>query len=137
MKLNRLMTDDAILKEIGYRLARHRIDFQLTQEVLAREAGVSKRTVERIESGATAQMSSIIRILRVLDLTEKLDDLIPEIGPRPMDLLKFQGKTRKRVSPRNSPKNSSRNSPHNSGSNKTSYNPPRETTDQWTWGDDQ
>jgi len=98
MQINNLLTDDAILAELGQRLAQRRINSQLTQADLAREAGVSKRTVERIEAGASAQMASLIRIFRVLDLMSALDGFIPPAGPRPLDLLKAKGKTRKRVS---------------------------------------
>ena len=97
MKITNQITDAAILAEIGNRLARRRLDFQFTQAELAEEAGLSKRTVERIEAGATAQMSSIIRICRVLELLEGWENLIPESGPRPMDLLKLKGKERKRA----------------------------------------
>ena len=90
--------DDAILEDIGRRLGRRRIALQLTQAALAEQAGVSKRTVERIEAGAVAQTLSLVRILRVLDLLSNLDQLIPETGPRPMDLLKLKGKERKRAS---------------------------------------
>jgi len=98
MNLSKLLTDDAILAEIGKRIARCRLDRQLTQADVAEQAGVSKRTVERIEAGASAQMSTVIRILRVLDLLPGLDHLIPEPGPRPMDLLKLKGKVRQRAS---------------------------------------
>lgn len=98
MNINNLMSDSAILTELGQRLARRRIDMQLTQADLAHEAGVSKRTVERIESGASAQMSSVIRICRVLDLVAGLNQWMPPAGPRPMDLIKIKGKTRQRAS---------------------------------------
>ena len=79
-------------------MARRRIDLGLTQADLADEAGVAKRTVERVEAGASAQMSSMIRILRVLELLQGLDLLFPEAGPRPMDLLQRKGKQRRRAS---------------------------------------
>jgi transcriptional regulator with XRE-family HTH domain len=98
MKNIKALTDDAALGEIGKRLGRRRIDLQMTQAYLSEQAGVSKRTVERIEAGASAQTSSFIRILRVLDLLNGIMQSIPEPGPRPMDLLKLEGKERKRVS---------------------------------------
>ena len=98
MKISKLLTDDAILAEIGERIARRRLDLQLTQADVAEQAGVAKRTVERIEAGGSAQMSSMIRILRGLDLLPGLDRMIPEAGPRPMDLLKRKGKVRQRAS---------------------------------------
>lgn len=100
MKISKILTDDAILTEIGERVARRRLDLQLTQADVAEQAGVAKRTVERMEAGASAQMASVVRILRVLDLLPGLDRMIPEAGPRPMDLLKQKGKVRQRASKR-------------------------------------
>jgi hypothetical protein len=51
-----------------------------------------------MESGASAQMSSLIRVLRVLELLPNLDQTIPAAGPRPMDLLRRKGKVRQRAS---------------------------------------
>jgi transcriptional regulator with XRE-family HTH domain len=98
VKIEELLMDEAILAEIGVRLAQRRLELQLTQEILAEQAGISKRTVERIEAGATAQMSTFIRLLRALDLLDRLETLVPEAGPRPMDLVKLKGKARKRAS---------------------------------------
>jgi len=103
MKIEGLLTDEAILTELGGRLTQRRLEFQLTQEMLAEQAGVSKRTVERIEAGATTQMSTMIRILRVLELLDRLETLVPEAGPRPMDLVRLKGKARKRASGKRKP----------------------------------
>lgn len=98
MKITKLLTDEVILAEIGDRLSRCRIDRQLTQAELAEQAGVSKRTVERVEAGASAQLSSMLRILRVLDLLPNLERTIPAVVPRPLDLLARKGKLRQRAS---------------------------------------
>jgi transcriptional regulator with XRE-family HTH domain len=103
MKIEGLLTDEAILGELGGRLVQRRLELQLTQEMLAEQAGVSKRTVERVEAGSTTQMSTMIRILRVLELLDRLDTLVPESGARPMDLLKLKGKERKRASGKRNP----------------------------------
>lgn len=97
MQINQILTDEAVLVEIGERISRRRIELELTQADLARQAGVAKRTVERIESGASAQMISMIRIFRVLDMLQNLERLIPETRPGPMNLLKSKGKIRKRA----------------------------------------
>ena len=98
MKIEGLLTDAVILAELGERLAQRRLELQLTQEIVAEQAGVSKRTVERIEAGSTAQMSTLIRLLRALELLDRLETLVPEAGPRPMDLVRLQGKARQRAS---------------------------------------
>ncbi len=105
MKLTKLLSDDVVLAELGKRVARRRIDSQLTQAQLAEQAGVGKRTLERFENGESTQMLSVIRIFRVLDLLPHLDRIIPEQGPRPMDLVKLRGKVRRRAS---SPRGSDR-----------------------------
>ena len=97
MKIERLLTDEAILSELGGRIAQCRLEFQLTQAALAEQAGVSKRTVERVEAGVTTQMSTMIRIFRTLELLDRLDGLVPEAGLRPMDLLELKGKKRQRA----------------------------------------
>ena len=71
MKIEGTLTDEAILGELGERLAQRRLELQLSQETLAEQAGVSKRTVERVEAGATTQMSTMIRVMRVLGLDRK------------------------------------------------------------------
>jgi transcriptional regulator with XRE-family HTH domain len=103
MKIERLVTDEAILSELGGRLVQRRLELQLTQERLAEQAGVSKRTVERIEAGATAQMSTLIRLLRGLELLDRLETLVPVAESRPMDLVRLKGKARKRASGRKNP----------------------------------
>ncbi len=97
MKIERLLTDGAVLSELGGRLSRCRIELGLSQAKLAQQAGVSKRTVERIEAGAATQTDTLIRILRELQLLERMETLVPETGPGPMDLLKLKGKERKRA----------------------------------------
>jgi len=103
MKISNLLTDEAILTEIGERITGRRIELQLTQAKLAEQAGIAKRTVERIEAGGSTQTVSMIRVFRVLELMPGLDRSIPEAIPRPTDLLQRKGKARQRASSRHRP----------------------------------
>lgn len=98
-------SDEAVLEEIGKRLARYRLNRNLTQAVLAKEAGISPRTLNRIEHGQSVNGSNLIRLLRSLDLLANLEALVPEPAPSPIQQVKMQGKVRKRASgePRDSP----------------------------------
>lgn len=100
MNISTLLTDDAVLAAIGERLQQHRIDLGLTQAELAEQAGVAKRTVERIEAGHSAQTLTLVRILRVLDLLPGVDRLLPPATPSPLDLLRRRGKPRQRAASR-------------------------------------
>jgi putative transcriptional regulator len=116
MKLTSDNSDGAVLKEIGNRIAQYRLNQDKTQAALAQEAGVSNRTMTRVENGNSIQASSLIRILRALKLLENLDGLIPEPVASPVQQLKMQGKQRKRAS-------SKLETPYQEGT--------------WSWGDEE
>ena len=97
MKITPELTDAAVLHELGERFTRRRIGAGWTQAELADEAGVSKRTVERIEAGRSTDFAMLLRALRALKLLDALDQLLPDSGPGPLALLKGHGRAPKRV----------------------------------------
>lgn len=97
MKISSQAVDTLILRELGERLTRVRLERNLTQAVLAEQAGVSKRTVERIEAGGPTQLVNLVRVCRALDLLDRFETLIPEPVVSPVAQLKLQGKQRKRA----------------------------------------
>ncbi len=115
MKLTNDHSDDAVLKEVGHRITRYRLNQNKTQAALAQEAGVSNRTITRVEHGHSVQASSLIRILRALRLVQNLEALIPEITVSPVQRIKMQGKQRQRASSQSAK--------------------PRQKT--WSWGDEE
>lgn len=114
MRITSNLIDDAVLEELGTRLAQRRIAHGLTQAQAANKAGISSRTIARIETGESAQLSSFIRLLRALDLLAGFETLVPPAQASPMELLRHQRKPRKRAS-RSTPKPDS----------------------DWTWGEDE
>jgi len=102
MKITAQLTDEGILRELGSRLTGARLGHNLTQAALAEQAGVSKRTVERLESGEVAtQLSGFVRVCRVLGLAERFEALVPEETVSPMAQLKQQGRKRQRATGKN------------------------------------
>ncbi len=116
MKLLNNISDEAALRELGNRVAQYRLNLNLTQGALAEEAGVSKRTLHRVERGDSTHVTNLIRILRALGLLGNLESLIPEPAISPIQQVKMQGKNRKRASSR---------------SEKSKQKKP------WSWGDDE
>jgi transcriptional regulator with XRE-family HTH domain len=115
MKITVLLSDDAILKELGERMAQIRLEKNLTQATLAEQAGVAKRTVERIESGKVAtQFSGFLRVCRVLGILDRFEELIPAPSASPITQWKHQERKRRRASGRN---------------------PAAGATKKWTWGE--
>lgn len=90
-------TDAAILAELGSRLRRIRLERNLSQAQLAKEAGVGRITLQRIEDGGSPSLTNLIRLLRALDLLDGIERLIPETAPSPMDQLRRRGRERQRA----------------------------------------
>jgi len=103
MKITSNLTDQAILEEIGRRLGKQRLSISKSQNELASESGLARRTIQYAEAGKPVQSESLVKILRSLDLLEALDALLPDQGLRPMDMLKLKSKERKRVAKKRGP----------------------------------
>jgi transcriptional regulator with XRE-family HTH domain len=78
------MTDASVLAELGHRLERHRIERNLTQDQMADAAGIGRATLQRIERGQSAQLTSVIRLLRAHGLLEGLELAVPEATVLPI-----------------------------------------------------
>ncbi len=100
MQIQPESSNEAILDELGKRLARHRLNLNLTQEELANEAGTGINTVYRIEQGHSTQLSNFIRVLHALGLISNLEVLVPEPPVSPIEQLRQKGQERKRASQR-------------------------------------
>jgi transcriptional regulator with XRE-family HTH domain len=98
MRLDELMTDDAVLAELGRRLERHRLQRNRTQAEMAEQAGIGRATLQRLERGDSVQMTSMIKLLRTLGLLSGLDAAVPESIDLPIaQLEREQRKVRRRA----------------------------------------
>lgn len=100
MRIDAHLTDDAVLRELGARVARMRLDRNLSQELLAHEAGISKRTLERIENGQAVQMPSFLRVGRSLGFLAGFEVAVPAPTISPVQLHKLQNRQRKHATRR-------------------------------------
>lgn len=115
------LTDDGVLTELGLRVAGRRVVMGLTQAQLAKQAGVAKRTLERLEAGESSQLLTLVRVLRALDAMAGVEQLLPTPEQSPMALLKAREKGGAR---------SGRRQRASSKKAVVHEHPP------WTWGDD-
>ncbi len=93
------MSDRAILKEIGRRLKRKRLEKNVSQQRLADLAGLNRTTVRDLEHGSPFGVLTLIQILRALGVLEELNSFLPDPGISPLQLAKMKGKERRRASP--------------------------------------
>lgn len=100
MRITSELTDPVIAQILGERIERYRIEAGLTQAELAEQAGIGKRTLERVEAGRGAELVTLIRVLRTLNVLDGFERLLPELPPSPIAQLELRGKQRQRVSRR-------------------------------------
>ena len=84
MKINRDLQDKAIAKELSSRFKQYRIAASMTRTELAEKSMVSVGTIARFENGSDIGLLNLIKLLKAVDLEEKLDLLIPDPQERPV-----------------------------------------------------
>lgn len=92
------MSDSAVLVEIGRRLQATRLNANLAQADVARKAGVSRRTLQKMERGQACTLLVLIRVLRAMGVPDVMAGFLPEPGMSPIQLAKLKGRERQRAS---------------------------------------
>jgi len=83
------LTEPEILKEIGNRLKKIRVQHNLTQKELSQEVGLSVSTISLIEKGKSTSVESLIRILIRLNRIKDLESVF-RVGENLELKLKFE-----------------------------------------------
>ena len=91
-----------------------RLSKNITQADLAASAGVSRRTITRLERGDGVSLETFIRVIKALGLVQNFELLLPSQTIKPIDRVK-ESPVRQRASKKSSEPKSK---------------PP------WTWGDE-
>lgn len=88
---------EAIQADLGKRLMQLRLARNVNQQQLAREAGVSRRTVTRLENGESVSLDTLLRVMRALGIIGRLAPLLPNPTVRPIDRVRLKDKERRRA----------------------------------------
>ena len=108
-----IATSNQIETALCKRLETIRLSRNITQAQLAAEAGVSSRTIGRLENGQGVSMDTFIRIMMALGIQQSLEALLPDPTVRPIERVGIGAGERKRARP-------------------TRFTDDRST---WSWGD--
>ena len=92
-----LATSDQIEAELCQRLVSIRLSRNITQQELADQAGVSLRTIGRMEKGVGVSLDTFIRVLGALGIQQNLEALLPDPSIRPMERIGGGDRERKRA----------------------------------------
>ena len=93
-----LLSDKAILQQIGLFIQQTRIKQNLTQDEVATQAAISRSTLSLIERGDNLSLVNLIKILRTLDALYVLQSFEVRDELSPLQLAKGEKKKRQRAS---------------------------------------
>jgi len=102
---------------LGRQIEALRLAKNINQTKLAKSAGVSRRTITRLENGEGVSLDTLIRIMRALGVAGNLASLLPDPSVRPIERVRMKGRQRQRA----------RTPSKSSASKKAS---------DWAWGQD-
>lgn len=88
---------ETTLKDFGARFEAYRIARGIKQADLAERAGIGRMTLSRLEQGNGATLDTVLRLLRALEIEERLFDLVPDATINPLDPRAASGRPRRRV----------------------------------------
>jgi len=90
------MTDDAIASAIGTRLQELRLKRNLSQDQVAKEAGISRQTLINLLHGK-GTLVNLIAVLRAIGELERVSSLVQVVLPSPLQVIKMAGSQRVRA----------------------------------------
>lgn len=102
------MSDKALSSTIGNFIKHHRLNQNKTQDEVSVAAGISRSTLSLLERGEKVTLSSLIQVLRVLDLLFIMDifQISNEISP--IEYAKLQKNKRQRARNQNETENTNK-----------------------------
>ncbi len=92
-------TSSRIEAALCKRLEGIRLSRNITQAQLAERAGVSLRTIGRLEKGQGVSMDTFIRVLMALGIQQNFEALLPDPTVRPIERVGIGGTERQRARP--------------------------------------
>jgi len=98
MKIRQTTRTPAVLAEVGQRVERLRLRQNVTLAALAESAGVGTATLQRLESGHSVNLSTLVQVLRALNRLGDLDNIIGDVEVSPFELTGKRKQPRQRAS---------------------------------------
>ncbi|RKQ51436.1 Xre family transcriptional regulator [Roseivirga pacifica] len=91
------MSDKAINVAVGGFVKHHRQAQQMTQDMLAKAAGISRSTLSLLERGESVNFVTLIQVLRVLELLHVMEAFSVKEEISPLAYAKLKKKQQQRV----------------------------------------
>jgi transcriptional regulator with XRE-family HTH domain len=91
------LTNDEVAAQIGGRLRARRLERNQSVDAVAEATGLNRKTILTVESGGDVRFSTVVKLLRHLDLLGALEAAVPDTLPG-AEAFSTRGRPRQRAS---------------------------------------
>ncbi len=89
-------SDKQLCESIGKFIQHHRLNKNLSQDYVSKRAGISRSTLSLLERGGKVNLTTLVQVLRVMDLLSVLDAFRVQDEISPVAYAELQRKSYKR-----------------------------------------
>ncbi|VVO09589.1 hypothetical protein PS712_03347 [Pseudomonas fluorescens] len=94
----RAQSDQVLAASIGARLQTLRLKKNISLEGVAENAAISRQTLHLLLKQGKGTLINLIAVLRALGELERLSSLLEDVRPSPLQIIRMEGKKRRRAS---------------------------------------
>jgi len=94
----RAQSDQVLAASIGVRLQTLRLKKNISLEAVAANAAISRQTLHLLLNQGKGTLINLIAVLRALGELERLSSLLEDVRPSPLQIIRMEGKKRRRAS---------------------------------------
>jgi putative transcriptional regulator len=96
----RAQTDQVLAITVGARIQALRLRKNISLETVAENAAISRQTLHLLLSQGKGTLINLIAVLRAMGELERLNSLVEEVRPSPIQVIRMEGKKRRRATGR-------------------------------------
>ncbi|CRL51616.1 transcriptional regulator [Pseudomonas sp. URMO17WK12:I11] len=96
----RAQSDQVLADTVGTRIQTLRLRKNISLETVAENAAISRQTLHLLLSQGKGTLINLIAVLRAIGELERLSSLVEEVRPSPLQIVRMEGKKRRRATGR-------------------------------------
>lgn len=92
-----IQSDQMLAATVGAHLQKLRLKKNISVETVAENAAISRQTLHLMLNQGKGTLINLIAVLRALGELERLSSLLEEVRPSPLQIMRMEGKKRRRA----------------------------------------
>ncbi len=91
MKID-IRTPDELLVDLGAGIRAKRLHLNMSQDLVAKKAGLHRVSVASLEAGRSSQVTTLVRVLHAIGASRIIDDIAPKETVSPIAIFREETK---------------------------------------------